>query len=76
MYCFKIMKMFIAVDDLLNGHTVLDVAYKYGYSKDGFTKAFKNVFGVAPIYVKKNKCDIRKQTEGKRWERILFWILL
>jgi len=38
-----------------SGHTILDIALKYGYdTPEGFTKAFSRFHGVTPSYVRKN----------------------
>ena len=46
-----------------SGHTILDIALKYGYdTPEGFTKAFSRFHGVTPSYVRKNRTGLRTFT--------------
>ena len=46
-----------------SGHTILDIALKYGYdTPEGFTKAFSRFHGVTPSYVRKNQTGLRTFT--------------
>ncbi|WP_100012713.1 AraC family transcriptional regulator [Lentibacillus sediminis] len=61
-------KLAEANKDLLNGETVTDVAFKYGYqSVDGFTRAFKNWSGFLPS-------DIMKKGISKSYPKLSFII--
>lgn len=49
----KKRKMSYAFGDLITSKkNILEIAEKYLYSADGFTKAFKNVFGITPMQLK------------------------
>ncbi|WP_411842424.1 GyrI-like domain-containing protein [Salinicoccus sp. HZC-1] len=55
----KKRKLSRANHDLVNGHSVTDTAFKYGYqSVDGFTRAFKSWSGYLPSEVNKTKTII------------------
>ena len=56
----KKRKMTFAFIDLIKSEeNVSDIAEKYLYSADGFTKAFKDTFGITPIQLKrKEKTEI------------------
>ncbi|WP_100012912.1 AraC family transcriptional regulator [Lentibacillus sediminis] len=61
-------KLSEANKDLLNGVTVTDVAFKYGYqSVDGFTRAFKNWSGFLPS-------DVMKKGISKSYPKLSFVI--
>lgn len=50
----KRRKMSFAFGDLISSKkNIADIAEKYLYSADGFTKAFKDVFGITPIQLKR-----------------------
>ena len=52
-------KLTSAAKAFVRGEKILDNAVKYGYeTAEGFTKAFKNEFGVLPSQVKKHKGKI------------------
>ena len=59
----KRRRMSFAFGDLLSSKkNIADIAEKYLYSADGFTKAFKDIFGITPIQLKReemgeNLCD-------------------
>ena len=64
----KNRKLSEANKDLLNGASVTDVAYKYGYqSIDGFTRAFKKWSGILPSQVATLK-------QGKNIQKLNFFI--
>ncbi|WP_363325287.1 helix-turn-helix domain-containing protein [Mammaliicoccus lentus] len=50
----KKRKLYFANKDLLNKETVTNVAIKYGYSIDGFTKSFKEWSGYLPSQIYEN----------------------
>lgn len=61
-------KLSEANKNLLNGETVTDVAFKYGYqSVDGFTRAFKNWSGFLPS-------DVIKKGISKSYPKLSFII--
>ncbi len=46
------VKMHKAVNDIINGEKIIDVALKYGYdTHNGFSKAFKRKFDYSPRYL-------------------------
>ena len=51
----KKRKLYFANKDLLNKETVTNVAIKYGYSIDGFTKSFKEWSGYLPSQIYENQ---------------------
>lgn len=52
----KRRKMTFAFGDLISSkENIADIAEKYLYSADGFTKAFKNVFGITPIQLRRKE---------------------
>ena len=52
----KRRKMSYAFGDLITSNkNISDIAEKYLYSADGFTKAFKDTFGIAPIQLKRKE---------------------
>ncbi|WP_210618455.1 AraC family transcriptional regulator [Mammaliicoccus lentus] len=51
----KKRKLYFANKNLLNGETVTNVAIKYGYSIDGFTKSFKEWSGYLPSQIYENQ---------------------
>lgn len=51
----KKRKLYFANKDLLNKESVTNVAIKYGYSIDGFTKSFKEWSGYLPSQIYKNQ---------------------
>ncbi|WP_301420226.1 AraC family transcriptional regulator [Mammaliicoccus lentus] len=51
----KKRKLYFANKNLLNGETVTNVAIKYGYSIDGFTKSFKEWSGYLPSEIYENQ---------------------
>lgn len=56
----KRRKMSFAFGDLIRSNkNISDIAEKYLYSADGFTKAFKDVFGITPMQLKrKDKTEL------------------
>lgn len=55
----KNRKLAVANQDLVNGCSVTDTAFKYGYqSVDGFTRAFKTWSGYLPSEIKKTKIHL------------------
>ena len=61
-------KLSEANKNLLNGESVTDVAFKYGYqSVDGFTRAFKNWSGFLPS-------DVIKKGISKSYPKLSFII--
>lgn len=56
----KRRKMSFAFGDLITSkNNISDIAEKYLYSADGFTKAFKDTFGITPIQLKrKEKAEV------------------
>ena len=52
----KRRKMSFAFGDLImSKQNISDIAEKYLYSADGFTKAFKDVFGITPIQLRRRE---------------------
>ncbi|MCE5100085.1 AraC family transcriptional regulator [Staphylococcus cohnii] len=51
----KKRKLYFANKDLLNKSSVTNVAIKYGYSVDGFTRAFKSWSGYLPSQIYENQ---------------------
>ena len=52
----KRRKMSYAFGDLITSNkNISDIAEKYLYSADGFTKAFKDTFGITPIQLKRKE---------------------
>lgn len=52
----KRRKMSFAFGDLITSNkNITDIAEKYLYSADGFTKAFKDVFGITPIQLRRRE---------------------
>lgn len=52
----KKRKMTLAFYDLITSKEhISDIAEKYLYSADGFTKAFKDIFGITPIQLKRKE---------------------
>ncbi len=52
----KKRKMSFAFSDLISSKkNIADIAEKYLYSADGFTKAFKSVFGITPIQLRRKE---------------------
>jgi len=50
----RIRKLQYAMESLLKGEKVIDVAYKYGFeSHEGFTRSFTKLFGSSPKVVRK-----------------------
>jgi AraC family transcriptional regulator len=64
----KKRKLSEANKDLLNGNSVTDVAFKYGYqSIDGFTRAFKSWSGFLPS-------EVTKAETNKSFPKLSFYI--
>lgn len=54
-------RMTSAAADILDGTAVLDVATKYGYSGDAFTRAFRDMHGVPPSHARKPGTTLRSR---------------
>lgn len=54
-------RMSLAAADILAGIGVLDVATKYGYSGDAFTRAFRDMHGVTPSHARKPGTTLRSR---------------
>lgn len=53
-------RMSLAAVDLLAGEKVIDVALSYGYdSPTAFSRAFKNIHGIAPSMISKEEVNIK-----------------
>ena len=60
----KKRKMSHALLDLIRtNNNISDIAEKFLYSADGFTKAFKDIFGITPEMVRKMKKDSSNSTD-------------
>jgi len=47
------IRLLYALTEVRSGNSILDTAYKYGYSKNGFTKACKDEYYVTPEEIKR-----------------------
>ncbi|OZD07031.1 AraC family transcriptional regulator [Rhodococcus sp. 06-235-1A] len=54
-------RMTLAAADLLGGSGVLDVASKYGYTADAFTRAFRDLHGINPSRARKPGANLRSR---------------
>jgi len=54
-------RMTLAAAEILDGQGVLDVATKYGYSADAFTRAFRDLHGVTPSQARRPGAILRSR---------------
>ncbi|MEK8069287.1 AraC family transcriptional regulator [Rhodococcoides navarretei] len=54
-------RMTVAAADLLDGMGVLDVASKYGYTADAFTRAFRDMHGLTPSRARRPGAILRSR---------------
>lgn len=54
-------RMTLAAADILDGTGVLDVASKYGYTADAFTRAFRDLHGITPSQARRPGAALRSR---------------
>ena len=54
-------RMTLAAADILDGRGVLDVASKYGYTADAFTRAFRDLHGITPSRARRPGAILRSR---------------
>lgn len=55
-------RMTLAAADILDGTGVLDVATKYGYTADAFTRAFRDLHGITPSQARRPGARLRSRS--------------